>query len=154
MKNKEDIDEFLTNAEFFINFERIFAFFQMIKVLNFMSMTYKDMYSNSIQSENIRKTMFKENTNVLSYYIITLILLNSYQDTISWCNLNNTALLQFKKTTTNLNEFCKFIEKKYKTKSMLDAVDCSERLFKRASKKQRSMIYLIKTLRMTICELG
>lgn len=157
MKNKEDIDEFLTNAEFFINFERIFSFFQMIKVLNFMNMTYTDMYNSSIQSENIRKTMFKENTNVLSYYIITLILLNSYQDTIYWCNLNNTSLLQFKKTTSNLNEFCKFIEKKYKIKQMLDGVNCTERLLVRtekASKKQRSMIYLIKNLRMTICELG
>ena len=154
MKNKEDIDEFLTNAEFFINFERIFAFFQMIKVLNFMGMTYKDMYNNSVQSENIRTTLFKENTNVLSYYIITLILLNGYQDFISWCNTNNTSLLQFKKTIPNVNEFCKFIEKKYKTKAMLDGVDCTERLFKRASKKQKNMIYLIKNLRMTICELG
>lgn len=154
MKNKEDIDEFLTNAEFFINFERIFAFFQMIKVLNFMNMRYKDMYSNNIQSEKIRKTMFKENTNVLSYYIITLILLNSSQDTISWCNLNNTVLLQFKKTSANLNEFCKFIEKKYKTRSMLDAVDCTEILFKKVSKKRKDMIYLINNLRMTICELG
>jgi hypothetical protein len=154
MKNKEDIDEFLTNMEFFINFERIFAFFQMIKVLNFMGMTYKDMYNNSIQSENIRKTLFKENTSVLSYYIITLILLNGYQDTISWCNVNNTSLLQFKKTIPNVNEFCKFIEKKYKTKSMLEGVSCSEKLFERASKKQRNTTYLIKNLRMTICELG
>ena len=154
MKNKEDIDEFLTNSEFFINFERIFAFFQMVKVLNFMNLTYKDMYNNSIQSENIRKTMFKENTNVLSYYIITLILLNGYQDTIAWCDLNNTSLLQFKKTTSNLNDFFKFIEKKYKTKSLLNGVNCTESLFEMASKKQKTMGYLIKNLRMTICELG
>jgi hypothetical protein len=157
MKNKEDINEFLTNASLFINYERIFSFFQMIKVLNFMDITYKNIYEKSNQSENMRKTMFKENTNVLSYYIITLILLNNYQDTISWCNLNNTSLLQFKKTTANLNEFCKFIEKKYKTKSMLDGVECTERLLvrvKNASKKQKDIIYLIKNLRMTICELG
>lgn len=152
MKNKEDVDEFLTNAEFFINFERIFAFFQMIKVLNFMDMTYKDMYTKNSVSENIRNTMFKENTNVLSYYIITVILLNGYQDTIAWCNLNNSSLLQFKKTNTNMNNFCKFIEKKYKTKTMLDGVSCSEKLFEKVSKKK--MAYLIKNLRMTICELG
>ena len=157
IKNKASIEEFLTNAEFFINYERIFSFFQMIKVLNFMDITYKNMYEKSNQSENMRKTMFKENTNVLSYYIITLILLNNYQDTISWCNLNNTSLLQFKKTTANLNEFCNFIEKKYKTKTMLDSVECTERLLvrvKNASKKQKDIIYLIKNLRMTICELG
>jgi hypothetical protein len=154
MKNKKDIDEFLTNSEFFINFERIFAFFQMVKVLNFMDLTYKDMYTKTLVSENMRNAQFKENTNVLSYYLITVILLNGYQDTISWCNLNNTSLLQFKKTTTNLNEFCKFIEKKYKTKAMLDCVDCAEKLFKRASKKKTEMSFLIKNLRMTICELG
>lgn len=154
MKNKVDINEFLTNADFFVNFERIFAFFQMIKVLNFMGMTYKDMYNKSIQSENIRKTLFKENTNVLSYYIITLILLNGYQDFMSWCNLNNTSLLQFKKTIPNMNAFCNFIEKKYKTKTMLDGVSCSEKLFERTSKRQRNTIYLINNLRMTICELG
>ena len=38
MKNKNDINEFLSNAQFFIGFERIFAFFQMVKILNFMDM--------------------------------------------------------------------------------------------------------------------
>lgn len=154
MKKKSDIDEFLTNAELFINFERIFAFFQMIKVLNFMDMSYKDMYKDTLESENIRKTMFKENTNVLSYYIVTLLLLNSYQDFMLWCNTNNTSLLQFKKTMLNLDEYCKFIEKKYDTRSLLSGVECMERLFKRVTKKQRQMAYIIRNMRMTICELG
>lgn len=154
MKNKDDIDEFLTNAELFINFERIFAFFQMIKVLNFMDMSYKNMYETNLVSKNIRKTMFKEDTSILSYHIITSILMNSYQDTIAWCSLNNTSLLQFKTTTVNLNEFCKFIGKKYKTKSMLDGVSCSERLFKGISKDKKELKYLVNNLRMTICELG
>ena len=156
MKNKVDIDEFLTNAEFFINFERIFAFFQLVKVLNFMDMSYKDLYEKNVLSENIRRTMFKENTNVLSYYIITSILLNGYQDFLSWCDINNTSFLQFKKTIPNLDAFCHFIEKKYRTKMLLDGVSCMEKLFKKAAKKRSniSMGYLIKNLRMTICELG
>ena len=157
MKNKNDIDEFLKNAEFFINFERIFAFFQMIKVLTFMNMSYKNMYDSSIHSADIRNTMYKENTNVLSYYILTLILLNNYQDFLSWCNTNNNNLLQFKKTNMNLDLFCKFIEKKYKTKSMLDGVKCTENLLinvKKLSTKQKDLSYLIQNLRMTICELG
>ena len=157
MKNKNDIDEFLTNAEFFINFERMFAFFQMVKVLNFMDMSYKNLYEKNIQSENIRRTMYKEDTNVLSYYIITLILFNNYQDFLSWCDTNNTSLLQFKKTILNLDNFCKFIEKKYKTKSMLDGIECTEKLlFKvnKSAKKQKDLGFLIRNLRMTICELG
>jgi hypothetical protein len=157
MKNKNDINEFLTNTEFFINFERMFAFFQMVKILNFMDMSYKNLYEKNIQSENIRRTMYKEDTNVLSYYIITLILFNNYQDFLSWCDTNNTSLLQFKKTILNLDNFCKFIEKKYKTKSMLDGISCTEKLLLKVNKsvkKQKDLGFLIRNLRMTICELG
>lgn len=157
IKNKNDIDEFLKNVEIFIHFERIFSFFQMIKVLKFMNMTYKNMYENTIVSNNIRQLMFKEQTSVLSYYIITLILFNSYQDFVSWCDKNNDNLLQFKKTSANLNEFCKYIEKKHRTKSLLDGIKCSEILFantEKRSKTQNSLAYLMRSLRMTICELG
>jgi hypothetical protein len=157
MKNKNDVNEFLTNASFFINFERIFAFFQMVKILNFMDMTYKNLYEKNVHSENIRNTMYKEDTSVLSYYIITLILFNNYQDFLSWCNTNNTSLLQFKKTLSSLDSFCNFIEKKYKSKGILDGVECTEKMLaqvKKTSKKQKDLGYLLRNLRMTICELG
>lgn len=158
MKNKNNVEEFLTNAEFYINFERIYSFFQMVKILNFMDMTYKNLYENTIHSENIRKTLYKEDTNVLSYYIITLVLINSYQDFLSWCYTNNNiSLLQFTKTSLNLDIFCNFIEKKYKTKSMIDGIICTEKLLERgnrAAKKDSGLNYLLRNLRMTICELG
>lgn len=157
MKDKNDIDDFLTNAEFFINFEIIYSFFQMVKVLDFMGLTYKDLYKKTLLSENMRKTLYKENTNVLSYFVITLILMNNYQEFLSWCNINNISLLNFKKTSKNLDEFCKFIEKKYKTKSLLESIDCSEKLLhsvKRSKKKNKDVQNLMKNLRMTICELG
>jgi hypothetical protein len=157
MKDKNDVDEFLTNSEFFINFERIFAFFQMVKVLDFMSLTYKDLYKKTGMSQNMRKTLYKEDTNVLSYYVVTLVLLNNYQYFLSWCNTNNIAILNFKKTTKNLDEFCKFIEKKYKTNNMLEGVECTEKLLnrvKKSTRKQKDMLYLLKNLRMTICEMG
>jgi phage/plasmid-associated DNA primase len=122
-----------------------------------MDITYKNLYEKNEYSENIRNTMYKENTSVLSYYILTLILLNNYQDFLSWCNTNNTSLLQFKKTISNLDSFCKFIEKKYKTKNILDGIDCTEKLLvnvKRNYKKQNGVGYLLQNLRMTICELG
>jgi len=157
MKDKNNVDDFCTNAEFFISFERIFAFFQMVKVLDFMGLTYKDLYNKTSISENMRNTLYKEDTNVLSYYVLTLVLLNNYQDFLSWCNINNIAILNFKKTTKNLDDFCKFIEKKYKTKNILEGVECTEKLLyriKKSSRKQKEMLYLIKNLRMTICEMG
>jgi len=157
MKDKNDINEFLTNAEFFINFERIFSFFQMVKVLDFMSLSYEDLYKKSLLSEKLRKTLYKEDTNVLSYYVITCILLNNYQDVLLWCNINNITMLNFKKTSKNIEEFCKFLQKKYKTKNMLDGIRCTETLLyriKNTKRKQKELTYLLKNLRMTICELS
>jgi hypothetical protein len=157
MKNKNDVHEFLENAEVFINFERIYSFFQMVKVLKFMNMSYKNLYEKSTNSEYIRKTMYKEETSVLSYYIITLILFNNYQEFLSWCNTNNTVLLQFKKTISNLDSFCKFIEKKHNSKTILDGVSCTEKLMikvNRNSKKKKDLLYIANNLRMTMCELG
>ena len=56
-----------------------------------------------------------------------------------------------------MDAFCKFIEKKYKTKNMLEGIECTEKLlnrFKRVTRKQKELQYILKNLRMTICELG
>ena len=53
LKNKNDINDFLSNAEFFINFERTFSFFQLVKTLDFMGLTYKDLYDRGSQAINI-----------------------------------------------------------------------------------------------------
>ena len=118
------------------------------------------MYEKSLTADTVRNTLYKEDTSVLSYYIITLILLNNYQTFLSWCDTNNTSILQFKKTTANIDAFCNFIGKKYKTKSMLDGIACSKELFVKVkkmftkSKKQNDLGYILQNLRMTICELG
>jgi len=157
MKDKNNINEFLINSEFFINYERIFAFFQMVKILNFMGLTYNNLYKKDNLSYHLKKTLYKENSNVLSYYIITLILINNYQDFLLWCNKNNTELLQFKKTTKNLEKYCNFIETNYKSKSMIHGVECTTKLLRIAklgSKTKQNLNYLINNLRMTLCELG
>ena len=120
---------------------------------------YKYLYSNTEESRVLRETMYKEKSSVLAYYVITLVLMNNYQGFLSWCNTHNLSLLQFKKTTANLDEFCKFIEKSYKTKSMIQGVECMEKFFngfkKSKTKKSRENTeLLLKNMRMSICELG
>jgi|688.fasta_scaffold156564_2 hypothetical protein len=161
-KNKNNIDEFLANTEYFINFESIYSFFQLVKVLGFMNVEYKNLYELNPVSENIRNTLYKEDTNVLSYYVITLILIYNYQSFLSWCKTNNTSLLQFKKTSANQKSFCDFIAKKYKLSKMLKAIDCSNTFFKKLKIKSNKsnknnntdLTFLTNNLRMTICELG
>lgn len=155
MKNKNDVTEFFKNAEFFINFERMYSFFQTVKILNFMGLTYTDLYKKTTLAENMRKTLYKENTNILSYYIITLILINNYQDLLVWCEQHNTHIMNFKKTTNNLYSYCDFIKSKHKTKNLLDNIVCAKNmLYKLTRQKKKEIPFIISNLRMTLCELG
>jgi hypothetical protein len=131
----------------------------MIKILDFMDLSYKNLYSKSEYSQNIRQYLYKEKTNVLSYYIITLILINNFPQFLSWCQKHNISLLQFKKTTNAQNELCKFIEKKYKSKNLLDDVTCIEELLDNIKnlykkKKYKNLLYILSNLRMTLCEIA
>jgi len=162
LKNKNNEKEFLSNAEFFINFERNYNFFQLVKVLDFMGLKYEDLYSKSLHSETLRKTLYKEKTNVLSYYVIKTVLLNDYSDFLLWCEKNNLALIAFKKTIINQNKFCKFIEQKYKTHTMIENIHNSELFLEymknsnktKVKSKKQLLNNLLNNLRMTICELG
>lgn len=156
LKNKNDINDFLSNAEFFINFERTFSFFQLVKTLDFMGLAYKDLYSETERSRMLRENLYKEKTNVLSYYIIKTVLINNYQGFLLWCKTNNLSLLQFKKTIKNQSEFCKFIENNYKTSSMLNGVTETKSFLNDIRKKGKRMnlSYVLSNLRMSICELG
>jgi hypothetical protein len=156
LKNKNDIHEFLKNAEFFINFERTYSFFQLIKTLHFMGLTYKDLYSKTSKSSILRENLYKEKSNVLSYYVIKTILINSYQDFLFWCQKNNISLLRFKKTPSAQTKFCEFIKKKYKTSQMLRNIESTETFIQKiqASNTNKNIDYLAKNMRMSICELG
>jgi hypothetical protein len=79
-----------------------------------MKISYKDLYLNNANSAMLRNTMYKEKTNVLSYYVIKTILINNYQLFLEWCNTNNTSLLQFNSSSSNIIKFCDFIEKNIK----------------------------------------
>ncbi len=166
IKKEKDIDEFLDNVETFMNFEIMYSFFQMIKVLHFMKLEYKQLWETGQKSDTIRNALYKEDTNVLSYYVITLILIYNYQTFMSWCNKHNTSLLQFNKTGGNQMEFCHFIETKYKSPKLLHGIKCVTELFQKVKVQNDKTLssykkngkneieYLYNNLRMTLCELG
>jgi hypothetical protein len=154
LKNKSDINEFLSGCEFYLNFERTYSFFQMVKTLRFMGLTYRELFSKTEYANVHRENLYKEKTNVLSYYVLKTILLNNFQGFLSWCDKNNLSILNFKKTIGNLNKFCEFIRKNYKTKSMLEGVDESEKFLSKVKKTKGNMKYILSNMRMSICELG
>ena len=171
MTHKHNIADFLINAEFLMNYERIYSFFQMVKVLDYMNMSYATLYDISVHSSMVRQKQYNENTSVLAYYVITLILINNYQDFLLWCNDNNTSLFQFNQTIINQTKFCKFIEKKYKIKNLLEGVKCTEKLLDNITQlsttrtrtntrtktnnsiNKKDILFILNNLRMSMCEL-
>ena len=154
VKNKNNIEEFLSVVEILLHFERSYSFFQLVKTLQFMGLQYKDLYSKTSHCKILRDTMYKEKTNVLSYYVIKTILLNNYPSFLLWCKKNNLSLLQFKKTLANQEAYCKFIEKNYKTTSMLNCIRETEKCLIKYNDRIGNNKFLLNNLRMTICELG
>jgi len=164
-KIKINLKQFLINCEFLLNCENKFSCFQMIKVLDFMNLKYKQLYQKGQQSDLIRKRLYKEDTNVFAYYVITFIFVNNFNQFLEWCSKNNNQhqnqynLLEFNKTDNNQKKLCEFIIKKYNSESLLDEVKCMELFFSKFKQKSQSQSqsqsskYLLNNLRMTVCEL-
>jgi hypothetical protein len=113
-----------------------------------MKITYTDFFS-TISSVKLK---YREKSNVLSYYVITNILMYYYQNFISWCITNNGSkqFMYFKKEVELQNKMCLFIREYYKTKQFLNSIVCMENTVL----KLTNLHYNIKNnLRMTICEL-
>jgi hypothetical protein len=162
LKKKQNIDDvskedFVKNCYFLIDIEINFKFFQMCKTLDFMGLEYRDLYSNTHHSSIARNTLYKEKSNILSYYILTTIMMYNYQDFFNWCRINNSSsLLQFNRSKNGLEEFCNFIEKHYKTTHILYAFDCMQIFFHKTKTNGKNGIkksFLMNNMRMSICEL-
>lgn len=152
LDDKLNDKDFLLYADFCIQFERIFALFQMVKVLNFMGITYKHLFERNEISDVARRYLYREETNVFSYYILKCILLYNYDAFLKWCEKNNINTLRFDKYDNNLNKFYLFIESHYNNPSFL-ADYRKMRTFYIKNKSNKQMARLFDTMRMTICEL-
>jgi hypothetical protein len=156
LENKKDINEFYSKCELYMNLERIFSFVQMVKVLDFMGLTYSDLFKNTSSSVIARENLYREHSSVLSYYIIKCVLFNDFQGFIQWCNCHNDKLFHFKKTIANQKLFCVYIDKHYKTKSMMDELQNVVYFLENLKNKKNTQIYnyMLTNLRMSLHELG
>jgi len=145
-KNKDSfIESFIEN----INLERTFCMFQSIKILDHMGLKFEDLYIEDIKIRN----KYKEQTSVLSYYIINAIILNNYQEFILWCSKNNKNIIQFNHISENQIEFCKFIENNCKTASMLYRIECVTDMYN-YYKVNNENKYLLYNMRKSLFQLN
>tara|TARA_B110000037_G_scaffold197324_1_gene235346 strand:- start:95 stop:1315 length:1221 start_codon:yes stop_codon:yes gene_type:complete len=156
LTDKKEEEEFYLYGEFCIRFEQIFSLFQMIKILDFMGLTYKNLYNNDNISNSIRRYLFKEKTNVFAYYIIKNVLLYNNADFLDWCKKHNNNLLSFNKTNHNLDSFMQFIISTYKNPQFLRDIEKMHVFLKKqkGNKSEPKYNKLTKTMRMSLCEIG
>ena len=155
------LSEFLDNFNKWIHLEQIYSGFQMVKVLDFMGMEYKDLYSSSLKSRLAREQLYKENTSVFSYYVMTFLLLQDYESFMDWCSRHNSfSLFQFEITNENVIGFCKLIGRNYKSKSVAVLVECMQEAMAEYKKNSKTHLInntssiLLNNTRMTIFELN
>jgi hypothetical protein len=117
---KKDQAGFLSNLKFCLEMERMFALYQCIKVLGFMGLRYDNVYhSNTLPNTVYLRNLYKENTHVFAYYIMTAIFLNDQTGFMLWCKKNNTRLLKFQATPAVFTALADYIGENYKCISLL-----------------------------------
>ncbi len=101
--------------------------------------------------------MYRENTNVFSYYILKTVLLYNYVDFLKWNKKNNLVLYRFiePKHLNNYNvkieKFLEFIRDHYKNKKFITGLE--KTIVLNNSFRVFPCNNLKKTLRMTLLEI-
>lgn len=154
IENKKDIQEFMLYFDFCVEFERLFSTLQVIKILNFMGLSYNDLYLK-IDSAKMSRNLYKEKTNVFPYYILKFILINFHSEFMIWCDNNNTNIFNFTDSNRNLNLFFDFIHQYHddqKLHKTLSVVYNFANELQNKSINQKEKRNLLNNMRMTICD--
>ena len=141
-KHKSHYETFKTSFIYNMERECYHSLYQSLKILNFMDLNFKRIVHKTADNIGICKLLYKEDTSVFSYYIITSLLINNFLDFLDWCYKNNNILLQFKKTPGNLDKYIEFIKKSCNNSNIKTNINLLE-------KKLSKQTDINPTLRMT-----
>lgn len=136
-KIKKNYDIMLAKIEKMTQNEICFALFQLKKVLNHYNLKYNEIYKAN--------NNYKENTHVISYYMIKLIFLYNKNKFIEW-NHSHNSYIQFTQTQENIIELCKFIYSLYDQSCFIEDIE-------EFSKKTSNNQLINKSMRMTVYEM-
>ena len=154
LEDKEDYEKFGLYSEFCIQFERIFSLFQLVKILDYMGLRYKDLVSDGKMAKSLKNILYKEETNVLAYYIIKGVLLFDYDKFLFWCEKYNISTIKFDKNQLNLRRFGNYFEDMYRNRRLTKSIEDMELKYNklRGPYKNPNKAVINVTTRMTICE--
>jgi hypothetical protein len=135
---RKDFNIIIKKMNKMLAYEAYFSLFQMNKILENYEMNYDDLLSN--------RKIYRENTYILSYYILKSIFMCFLNIFIEWCHKNNKDI-EFNKTDTVLREFGSLVERLYKHPIYLQNVE-------RIKQMKSSDKFVNDTMRMSLYEMG
>lgn len=144
------IDKVIQEYEKYLYLEQLFSCFQFVKVLHHSHLTFENLYSLKTLPTQ-QRSIYKENTNVLSYYILKTIYLWNMEYVYQWVLHSNNKSLKFLETKENLYSFIRVISDHYKDDSFLYNIRQMEEWFSFKKNKSSHKIENV-TLRMTALE--
>jgi len=119
------------------NEELTFSIYQMVSILKKQNIRYYDLVHSK------KGFTYYEKTNAFSYYIIKTIIMFHMNQFLTWCNKNNTNIINFTHTQENILNYCDFINNWFSNKHFLRTIGYVE----------KQTIVGLNTLRMTAFEL-
>ena len=148
-EREKKFETFLMYTEFCLQLERLFSLYQMNKILDFMGLNYSDIYSPGRDSY-MKSHLYKEDTHVFGYYILTAIFLNDYKAFMQWCaviNKNENNIIKFDCRTESFQKMATYIRSIYANPNLLSLLSLLQ------SKQIKSRDELLTTTRMAVIDL-
>ena len=138
LEKRKNFDKVMEIMNLLIRVDIKYSLFQVVKVLHFMGLTYSDL----INKRNLER--YKEDTNVLSYFVLNLCLMNHYNLFIECCKRNSHNVLNFNES----RHLVDFIKTWYKDRMLLIEIEKMEKVFQRVKDPK-----MLKNMKMTLFEL-
>lgn len=106
----QDFNEFFDMLCFSLMVEARFSALQATKALNFMGIDYDTICE---PGNHVARLMYKEETNVFSYYVLSCILMCNIGAFLKLCARNNTSWAIFGDSELDVDNFTRFIKEIY-----------------------------------------
>ena len=71
------------------------------KVLDFMGLSYEDLVGKE-EINRIKRRLYKERSNVFSYYVLTCIIMQNPEKFVRWCAENNHNMIKIDPEVVNV----------------------------------------------------
>tara|TARA_B100000575_G_C22609844_1_gene380090 strand:- start:219 stop:557 length:339 start_codon:yes stop_codon:yes gene_type:complete len=89
--------------------------------MNLFQLNYNDFISD--KKGPLVKKIYREETNAFCYYVITAIMMNFFDKTLQWFDLNANDLFYFDKNERQVIVFCHYIKQMAKNEKLISILD-------------------------------